>query len=183
VFAKRQRIRYNALTEKTGAKMPVIKIVSYKIKPKQFRPFVMFVNRLICMLTVSKFWHTAIILDGVKYESGHPFGAKKSYNIPYQDKYHDIENIVVTNEQLHNMITYAENKLIENLRYNHYKLILLSILYPTRFIWDRIKWVPFQNDYFGMVCSVFAREILLAGDINYCPKRYKEITAPRDMHK
>jgi len=163
--------------------MLIVKIVSYKIKPNQFKPFVMFVNRLICLCTGSKYWHTAIILENYKYESGHPYGASKSIYTATQDKYQDIEDIVVTNEQLHNMIAYAELKLNQNLRYNHYKLIALAILYPTRFIWDKIKWVPFQNDYFGQICSVFVREILLNGDIDYCPKRYKEITAPCDMHK
>lgn len=160
-----------------------INILSYKIKPRQFSKFTMFVNRCICFFTRSEYWHTALVINNIKYESGHPYGAKKSLYQHYKSKYIDVQTLSVTPEQAQNMIYYADQKLKENLRYNHYKLIMLAIFYPTRIIWDKIKWVPFSNDYFGMVCSVFVREILLAGGVDPIPHRYKELTAPVDFRR
>lgn len=163
--------------------MKEIQILSYKIKPKQFSRFTMFVNKCICFSTGSDYWHTAIVIDGIKRESGHPYGAKKSLYQHYKSKYIDVQTLTVTEDQAQKMIDYADTKLRQNLRYNHYKLIMLAIFYPTRIIWDKIKWVPFSNDYFGMVCSVFVREILLAGGIDPIPHRYKELTAPGDFRR
>jgi hypothetical protein len=156
-------------------------IIKYKVDPARFTPFVRFVNRCIGFFTGSKFWHVTIILKGTKYESGHPHGVSKRINYTHiPNKYKIVEEHETTEEQIDKMIVYAERKLIENLRYNHYKLISLALFYPTKFIWNKVKWVAFKNDYFGMVCSVFVREILLAGGIDKTPKLYKEITAPKD---
>ena len=151
-----------------------ITIINHRIN-KNSKGFTAFVNKCIGFVTNSEYWHTSIVLGKFRYESGHPFGASKTSRIP-EHEYIDSYDIEVTEIQLLRMIDYAEKKLRENLRYNHYKLIVLAVLYPTRFIWNRLKWVPFQHDYFGQVCSVFVREILLAGDIDWFPKLYKEIT-------
>ena len=156
-------------------------IIKYKIDPDRFTPFVRAVNRCIGFFTASPYWHAAIILKGVKYESGHPFGVSKKTNyVHIHNEYETITEHEATDEQMFNMIEYAERKLVENLRYNHYKLIALALFYPTRGIWNKIKWVAFQNDYFGIVCSVFVREIELSGGIDRSPGLYKELTAPRD---
>ena len=160
-----------------------IKILSYKIKPSQFNKLTRFVNRCICFFTRSEYWHTSIVIGNIKYESGHPNGVKKSVYYHDYSKYIDVDTYQATEYQANKMIDYAEKALKDNIRYNHYKLIVLALCYPTRFIWDRIKWVPFQNNYFGMVCSVFVREILLAGNIDFMPDRYKELTAPADFRR
>ena len=141
-----------------------------------------FVNKCIGFFTKSEAWHTSIILGDTRYESGHPYGASKSLTIP-DHKYVDTYDIFVTDAQFADMVKYAELKLKQNLRYNHYKLLILAICYPTRWLWNRVRFVPFQHDYFGQVCSVFVREILLAGRIDLFPGLYKELTAPADFAK
>jgi len=147
---------------------------------KEEKGFGAFVNKCIGFFTKSNAWHTSIILGGMRYESGHPYGVGKTERIP-KHIFVDTFDIEVTEDQLKKMIAYAELKLKQNLRYNHYKLIILAFFYPTRKIWSKIKWVPFQHDFFGQVCSVFVREILLAGDVDLFPGLYKELTAPADF--
>ena len=160
----------------------LIRIISYKIKPNQFSKFVQFVNKCICFFTGSEYWHTAIELGEYKYESGHPYGAEKTRMKTVADEYTDVHSIEISDISFNAMKEYAELKLKQNLRYNHYKLLVLAICYPTRWLWNKLKWVPFQNNFFGMVCSVFVREILLAGGIDFIP-HYKELTAPGDFIK
>ena len=137
-----------------------------------------FPNKCICFFTNSDAWHTSLILGKVRYESGHPFGASKTFHIP-DHQFVDTFDLDVTEEQFNKMVAYAELKLKENLRYNHYKLIVLALCWPTRWIWNKLRWVPFSNDFFGMVCSVFVREILLHGDVDLFPNVYKELTPPK----
>ncbi len=51
-----------------------------------------------------------------------------------------------------------------NLRrhYNIFLLLVDAILYPTRWFWDRIGWVPFGSWYLGGVCSSFAGLVVRA---------------------
>lgn len=160
-----------------------IRVISYKTRPDQFSKLVRFVNKCICFFTDSQYWHTAIELGEYKYESGHPYGAERTRMRTVPDVYTKVDTYQVTEDQFKRMSDYAELKLKQNLRYNHYKLVILAFFYPTRRIWDKIKWVPFSNDYFGMVCSVFVREIMLAGDMDLMPDRYKELTAPGDFRR
>ena len=140
--------------------------------------FSAFVNKCIGFFTQSDCWHNSIILDGMRYESGMPYGATKTTRIPNHPLV-DTVDIEVTAEQLKLMIAYAELQLKHNLPYNKGKLLTLAICWPTRFIWNKVEWVPFQNNYFGMVCSVFVYEILLAGGIELFPSYYKELIPPK----
>ena len=160
-----------------------VKILSYKIKPKEFEWYVMLVNSLICVFTWSKYWHTSIVIGDYKHESGHPNGAKKSLYIHKEDPHIDVDTYFVNEDQVKDMEAFAESMLERKLPYNYKKLAILAICYPTKFIWDKIKWVPFQDDKHGMVCSVYVREIVIAGKMDYWEHRYKENMAPVDFRR
>ena len=158
-----------------------IQVLLHKIDTKE-KGFSNFVNKCIGFFTVSKYWHVSIVLGNYRYESGHPRGVSKTTSIPTH-KFITNKYIEVTDEQLAKMIAYAEKTLTDNIRYNYYKLFILALFHPTQFIWNKLKWMPFSNNFFGMVCSVYVREIFLAGGIDILPWQYKEITAPGDFLK
>jgi len=145
---------------------------------KEKKGFSAFVNKCIGFFTRSNAWHTSIILGDMRYESGHPRGASKTRTIP-KHSHVDTFSFDVAQEQFEAMVAHAEKTLTDNLRYNYHKLFVLALCWPTRWIWNKLKWVPFSHNYFGEVCSVYVREILLAGDIDFFPKVYKELTPPK----
>ncbi len=154
-----------------------VTIVNHYINTEK-KGFSAFVNKCIGFFTSSDCWHNSIILGEWRYESGHPRGASKTKSIPTH-RFIDTFSFEVTEEQFKAMKDYAESTLTDNLRYNYYKLLILALCWPTRWFWNKLQWVPFSNNFFGEVCSVYIREILLRGDIDWFPKIYKEITVPK----
>lgn len=156
-------------------------ILKYKIRPGQFSRFVTFVNRCICFFTRSPFWHSAIVLNGTKHESGHPYGVKETLQYVHTPSaYTTVTEHECTEEQLAKMIDYAKLQQKQNRKYNHGKLLSLAFCYPTRKLWNWLGWVPFRWNYWGVVCSVYVREIEFSGGIDRTPELNIDLTAPRD---
>jgi len=155
-------------------------ITSYKIKPGQFSILTRFVNHCICFFTSSEYWHTSINFGNIKYESGHPDGVSKCTFIPQHGQYLDIDEYEVSEESYTKMLVYAEKCRKEKIKYNHAKLIILMFWQ----LWDKLKWAPFSdNKKYGMVCSVFVREVALQGNLDLCPDRFIETTTPQDCKR
>jgi hypothetical protein len=118
------------------------------------------------------------------YESGHPFGFKKSKFKLYNDERHEYHEPIdeYTTEELYRMREYWERNIRENTRYNHRKFICMIIIHPTRWFWDRLEWTPFQNNFlYGVFCSTAAYEAVEESKRTLLLYRYKETIAPGDF--
>ena len=118
-----------------------------------------FIMKCIVFFTRSPYWHIAVKVGNYTYQNGSPYGVKKDTKTRTGDKYTVLEpKRDLTEKEIQDMIKWGDLQLEHNLGYNHFKLIILAIVYPTRKFWNWVGWIPFQNDYFGMVCSVFIDE-------------------------
>ena len=141
------------------------------------------VYKTIGFCTGKPYDHCGQILDGMFYESGHPFGfSKKPFKLKTGERYEYHEPITdFTKEEIYNMVEYWEEQIRQNTRYNHRKLLALAIIHPMHKFWDWLQWVPFQNNFlWGAVCSVALYEAFVAANIILLPGRYKETIAPGD---
>jgi hypothetical protein len=62
--------------------------------------------------------------------------------------------------------------------YNVFKLIVLAIVWPTRWFWKMIRWVPFNHDVFGEVCSGFVDEVMFKSQWDLFPDEWEGYTVP-----
>ncbi len=141
------------------------------------------IYKAIGLFTGRPYDHCGQIILPDFYETGHPFGFKKSkFVLKKGERYVYLEPIDdYTKEEIEAMKGYWEKNLKENTRYNHRKLFLMMILHPSQWFWDKIEWTPWQNNFlYGVECSsgtyeaVETRRTLLPG-------RYKETIAPGDF--
>ena len=80
-------------------------------------------------------------------------------------------------EKISLMSRFAEKYINRRVRYNFFKLLMLRIFYKKG---NGVKHIPFQNNFFGMVCSVFIAEMNLYAGYRVCLKS-KEYCAPGDL--
>ncbi len=67
--------------------------------------------------------------------------------------------------------------------YNVFKLIVLAFVWPTRWIWRKLGWVPFNSEVFGEVCSGFVDEVFRASHWDLFPEEYEGYTVPGQFTK
>lgn len=144
------------------------------------------VSKLICFFTNSNYTHSAIYLNGYLYEStvmNGQNGAMKTKGLPPAER-----NCIVlefkkpVNPADIEHLEYALNRrVVEKRPYNFFKIFVLAIIYPTRWLWNAIGWVPFQNEAFGYVCSVFVDSALKQFGIDLIPDNNEEYSSPGDI--
>jgi hypothetical protein len=76
---------------------------------------------------------------------------------------------------------YLASKLGPGHYYNVFKLCALMVVCFTRRVWNKLGWVPFQNDFFGVICSVYVDEAYKAAGIDLLPNENAEYTVPADF--
>jgi len=62
--------------------------------------------------------------------------------------------------------------------YNIFKLLVLAVVWPTRWFWKKINWVPFDHEVFGEVCSVFIDEVFYKSRWDLFPEDREGYTVP-----
>ena len=146
------------------------------------------VSYLITVFTGQSYTHAGIYFKGSLYQST----VLKNKNGVMKSEYNPADNEFTTslvfriplNMAQHNALKDTLNtKLVEHLPYNYLKLFVLMLVYPTRWFWNKIGWVPFQSEFFGNVCSVFVDSTFKDIGIDLLPDNNEEYTAPGDFLK
>lgn len=71
------------------------------------------------------------------------------------------------------------NQYVESDRpYNVLKLVVLAFVWPTRWFWKKIRWVPFNHEVFGEVCSGFVDEVMFKARWDLFPEEWEGYTVP-----
>lgn len=146
------------------------------------------VSRLICFFTNSNYTHAAIGIGKTLYEStvmSHKNGALKSVGFPPKSRncvYLEFK-LPLPDKEIKQIKALLEQKVVEKRPYNFMKIAVLTFVYPTRRFWRWLNWVPFQNEVFGSVCSVFVDENFKQIGIDLLPGENEEYTAPGDFLK
>ena len=65
--------------------------------------------------------------------------------------------------------------------YNFFRLVMMLVIYPTRWFWKAIGWVPFSKKIYGEFCSSFVDEVLWQVGIDVLPDEFHGYTAPVDL--
>jgi hypothetical protein len=171
-------------------------ILLQKVDPKNIPNTIEgFFYKAIIFFTGSTFLHALIYCDGKTWDStfyttGEMFkgkftlfsGVRKRKTIAGHAV--ALEPVTpMTEKEKENMIAYMK-KAIENKRpYNLLRLIAMAFVYPTRWFWNWIRWVPFSKDIYGEFCSSFVDEAWEAAGRDIIPNSKEELTAPVDFLK
>lgn len=140
-------------------------------------------GKLIVFFTNSNFVHTAIYLNNKTYEetiwkenNKWKSGVKVTEGLKYADTY--LQPI----KSLSRCEVFAMIKIIENFyetkRYNFLKLISLSLVYPFKWFFKKINWIPFNSYLFGEICSVMPDELYKDMGIDLFPGEREGYTVP-----
>ena len=86
-------------------------------------------------------------------------------------------------EEVNAELDYWLDNLDKRRPYNVFKLLILALVIPHRKFFERLGWVPFDNDKLGEVCSVSCDEAKKAAGIDLFPERMEAYTAPVDFRE
>jgi len=132
-------------------------------KYKKSKGLIDFVSRLIVFFTNFPYVHVSIFLDGKTYEytvwkdgKKTKTGIRITNGLREADEYRE-PTFDLSAHEVFTMIKYAE--WLKPHKYSVLKLLVLSVIYPARWLFKKIKWVPFDNFIFGDVCSVLPAEM------------------------
>lgn len=135
---------------------------------------------LVEFFTGQPYVHVEVWCDGNRYGSVSG-GPRKSSSVPSRSGHVFLEpKEELSERQVQKMKQYLESK-IGSTGYNVFKLVVLALVYPTRWFWKWIGWVPFQWDVFGVICSVYVDEAFIAAGIDVLPRGYEEYSTPGDF--
>ena len=84
----------------------------------------------------------------------------------------------ITQERIDRIAATLEQYVAADRPYNIFKLVILSVVWPTRWVWKRIKWVPFDRDAFGEVCSGFVDEVMMKSRWDLFPDEWEGYSVP-----
>lgn len=62
--------------------------------------------------------------------------------------------------------------------YNFLKLVALALVWPTRWVWRKLGWVPFDHEIYGEVCSGFVDEVIRRAGWDLFPNEHEGYTVP-----
>lgn len=65
--------------------------------------------------------------------------------------------------------------------YNYLLTAVLAIVYPTRWFWNKIGWVPFASTLLGANCSSFVDRFWRYAGRDIKPKWMESLSAPGDL--
>lgn len=155
----------------------------YRKSDKWYRTVV---SKLICFFTNSNYTHSAIWLRGNLYEStvmNGQNGALKTASLPPESRRCVLMKPIVplSPDALDTLEMFLNRTVVQKRPYNFLKIVVLAIVYPTRKFWQKIGWVPFQNEVFGSVCSVYVDYALKYIGLDVLPGMNEEYTAPGDF--
>jgi len=144
------------------------------------------VSNLICFFTNSNYTHVAISHDGFMYEStvmNSQNGAMKTIGLPSVHRgclFFELKT-PLTDEQAKKLKLNLDEMVVQRRPYNFMKIAVLALIYPTRKFWNWLGWVPFQNEVFGYICSVFVDVAFKDIGIDLFKSAFEEYTAPGDF--
>lgn len=153
------------------------------------------VSKAIVFFTGYPYTHVAIQVDGDVYESTvwkdrvtgvWVNGARRTAWLDYPDLDEAMPDEAlcfvseVNYDQKQRIIRVLEDTLDRKLKYNFLRLLALAFVYPTRWFWNLINWVPFKAEVFGEVCSTYVDEALKWAGIDLFKYQDEEYTAPGD---
>lgn len=150
------------------------------------------VGKAICFFTDSPYVHVLVYVDNWIYESTVwksekgkiRTGARKirPVRLNWSKKNVVLEPIRLGPQKAEQLKYYLEGTLNE-VPYNILKLIALALVYPTRWVWNKLKWVPFDREIFGEVCSTYIDEAFKKVGVDLLPNKFEGYTAPVDFIK
>ena len=123
-------------------------------------------------------------INGWIYETRHPEGFRKSEGTLTKKSGRAILEPIrdLTETEVKAIISYFDDRIRNKSPYNYIKLFTSLLLFWSRPLWEKIKWVPFQDDkLFGDFCSSAVDSAYWFAGINILPNGYEEITTPGDF--
>jgi len=151
----------------------VILLWKYHRSPKFWDDLFM---RAICYFTRSEYVHAEVFVNGCTY--GMHDTIKRW---PHQRPSDEVWAMDLTPEQETAIYEYCERAYQDQIRYNIPKVVALAVVYPTRWIWRKLGWVPFDAYVHGAVCSELVDEAYKAAGIDLLPNDHEGYTAPVDF--
>lgn len=129
--------------------------------------------------------HSQVWLDGFVYEVGWPKGFNRRKEIPSESdgKYFLVPTRELTLYEVTAMEDFYKDKIRQGIKYGTAKLLISFILSFTRPLWEKIRWMPLEDDrVWGEYCSAAVDQAFKFAGIDLLPG-FEEITTPRDLTK
>jgi len=142
------------------------------------------VGKSIVFFTNMPYTHTAVCIRGKTYESSvWQEDGKWRTGIRKSNRQIGADEVMVpdkpfSTEQLDTLERVANSYTELNKPYNIFKLLILALVWPTRWLWKKLHWVPFNHEVLGEVCSGFVDEVFKRSGIDLFPLDYEGYTVP-----
>lgn len=141
-----------------------------------------FIARAIVKVTGQPASHTAILLNGRRFEQTKTKLWRHGLVITNEPGKADVlmEPISpLTKEQAHRMEKFIYTTY-QNRSYNTLKLLVLALVIPLKGFFKKLGWVPFDKPWMGEVCSVMPDEAYKSIGIDLFPGEHEGYTSPGD---
>jgi hypothetical protein len=139
--------------------------------------------KAIAFFTGKPYSHAAVIHDKDTYEED-VHGAQKTQGIKHADEYWE-PDVPPTPEESMRGLVYLQVTTGMGIRrpwpYNFLLTGIKAIVYPTRWFWNWIRWVPFSSQFYGVNCSVYCDLYWKYAGRDIKPKWMEYLSAPGDL--
>jgi len=141
------------------------------------------VQRAIEYFTGKPWVHAAINCDGFVYEATWPAIIRTPLDKWLEHNHPTEAWEPIVERPCERMRIYLETAVNLEWKYNWLKILALMLVYPTRWFWRKIGWVPFDSWIFGEICSVLVDEAWYAEGVDLLPGQRQGYTAPGDLRR
>jgi hypothetical protein len=166
-------------------------LILWKFDRQMEKGLLKFVLRAITYFTDSKYIHVGLVVDDMLYEQTvwreKRKGKKKIMHGVKESIVTDLGDLIleprrkIGETKAAKLLWYCKDQLKKKRPYNFAKLCVLAFVYPTRWFWNKVKWVPFNREVQGDVCSVFVDEAFKAAGVDLIKGQHEGFTSPGDF--
>ena len=154
-------------------------ILLYKVPEKHAT----FIQKAIRYFTKKPYHHVAVYFDGSTLEEGtrgyaHTLGINIASE--YWEPETEMSDMECARARAFVMIVDGEG-IRHHWPYNYLLTFIMFVVYPTRWFWNKIKWVPFSSTLLGANCSSFVDKFWKYVGRDIKPKWMEALSVPGDL--
>jgi hypothetical protein len=142
-----------------------------------------FLQKTIYFFTAKPYYHAKLYFENATWEETTPGAIRTPGYVKASEYWEPTEDMTLAETERGRLFLQVTNGMGIRHRwpYNFLLTFVLFIVYPTRWFWNWIKWVPFSSKLLGLNCSAYCDKFWRYAGRDIRPKWQETLSAPGDL--